>query len=90
MASFENKDVRIIIKFNGENFNLLRFKLKMGLIFIDFWGIVDESKEPPLSNVDTNMKKKNFKMCIRMAIFIVALNLVENHLTHIKSCKKPT
>lgn len=89
MASFENKDVRIVIKFNEENFNLLRFKLEMGLIFIGFWGIVDVSKEPSPSNVETNIRK-NFKMFTSMAIFIVALNLVENQLTHIKSCKRPT
>ena len=45
MTSFESKAARIIDKFNGENFNLWKFKIKMLLASMDLWDIVDGSEK---------------------------------------------
>lgn len=57
MTSLEGKGARINDKFNGEVFNLLKFKLELGLASVDLGGIVDESKEASLSNVDPKIEK---------------------------------
>lgn len=41
MTLVEGDGSRVINKFNGENFNLLKFKLEMGLASVDIWAIVD-------------------------------------------------
>lgn len=58
MTFLEGKGSRVIDKINGENFNLWKFRLEMGLAVMDLWGIVDESKEDPPSNVEPKVKKK--------------------------------
>jgi hypothetical protein len=52
MASIEGDNFRVIDKFNEENFNLWKFKLKMGWASEDLWAIVVESEATPPSNVD--------------------------------------
>ncbi len=44
MALFEGKNTRVINKFNGENFNLWKFKMEMVLASMDLWEIVDGSE----------------------------------------------
>lgn len=86
MASLEGDGAKINEKFKGENFNIWKFKLKMGLASVDLWDIVDEFVAPPPSNTDKKAKKK-YKKRAKNAISIIALNLVDNQLAHIRSCK---
>jgi hypothetical protein len=58
MASFEGESARIIEKFNGENFNLWKFKMEMVLASMDLWEIVDGSEEAPPSNADPKVIKE--------------------------------
>ena len=63
MASFEGGGVRVIDKFNGENFNIYTFKLVVGLASVNFWDVVDEFDRAPPSNVDRKIKKEYQKLC---------------------------
>jgi hypothetical protein len=47
MTSFEGENARVIDKFNGENFNLWKFKMEMVLASMDLWEIVDGFEEAP-------------------------------------------
>ncbi len=58
MASFEGESARVIDKFNGENFNLWKFKMEMVLASMDLWQIVDGSEEAPPSNLDPKVIKE--------------------------------
>ena len=42
MTSLEGEGARAIDKFNGKNFKLLKFKLEMRLVFVNFWSIMDD------------------------------------------------
>lgn len=86
MASFEDDGARVIDKFNGENFNLGKFKLEMGLGFIDPWSIVEESEAPPPSNVDPKAKKE-YEKGVKKTMSIIVLKLADNQLARIRSCK---
>ena len=61
----------------------------MLLASMDLWNIVDRSKEILPSNVDPNVKKA-YQRHVKKAMSIMGLNLVDNQLIHIKSCKGPT
>jgi hypothetical protein len=39
MALFEGESTRVVDKFNGENFNLWKFKMEMVLASMDLWDI---------------------------------------------------
>jgi hypothetical protein len=58
MASFEGESARVIDKFNGENFNLWKFKMEMVLASMDLWEIVDGLEEAPPSNSDPKVIKE--------------------------------
>lgn len=58
MTSLDGDGTRIIDKFNKKNFDLLKFKLEMGLVSVDLWGIVDEFEVSPHSNVDPKVERK--------------------------------
>lgn len=58
MTSLKGEGIRVIDKFNGENFNIWKFKLDMNLAFVELWDIVDESKEVPCSNFNSKVKRK--------------------------------
>ncbi len=58
MASFEGESARVIDKFNGENFNLWKFKMEMVLASMDLWEIVDGSEEAPPSDSDPKVMKE--------------------------------
>ena len=88
MASFEGESVRVVDKFNGENFNLWKFKMEMVLASMELWDIVDDSEEPPPSNADLK-DKKAYQRRVKKAMSVIGLNLVDAQLAHIKSCKGP-
>lgn len=56
----------------------------MFLASIDLWDIIYESKEVPIFNVDTKVKKK-YQRSIKKIMSIIILNLPDNQLTYIKS-----
>lgn len=70
MASFDSEANRIIDKFNGGNFNLWKLKIRILLIFMDLWDIVDGSEETPPSNTDPKVKK-DYQRRIKKAMFII-------------------
>lgn len=47
MASSDNEVLRLIDKFNGENFSLWKFKMKIILAWRALWGILDELEVAP-------------------------------------------
>lgn len=53
---------------------------------MDFWKILDDSKEAPPSNVDPKALKE-YQRRLKKDMFIIGPNLADNQLTHIKSCK---
>ena len=57
MMSLEGEGTRVIDKFNGEDFNTWKFKSEMGLVSVDLWDIVNESKEGPPFNIDPKVRK---------------------------------
>jgi len=88
MASFEGESARVIDKFNGENFNLWKFKMEMVLASMDLWEIVDGYEEGPPSNADPKIIKE-YQRCVKKAMSIIGINLVDSQLHHIKRCKGP-
>lgn len=60
----------------------------MWLESMDLWDIVDGSKEIPPFNVVSIMLKE-YQRCVKKAMSIMGLNLVENQLAHIKTYKGP-
>jgi len=53
------------------------------------WEIVDDTEEPPLSNVDLKVKK-DYDRRVRKAFSIICCNLVDRQLAHICGFKRPT
>ena len=86
IASFKNEAAIIIDKFNERNFNVWKSKIKILLVSINLWNIVNRSKEAPPSNADPKVKKENH-MRVKNTLSIIDLNLAFNQLTHIKSFK---
>ena len=60
----------------------------MLLASIDFCDIIDRSKEPLPSNMDSEVKME-YQRRVKEAMSIIGLNLVNKQLTHIISCKGP-
>ena len=88
VTSFECEADRIINKFNGGKFNLWKFKIEMWLASMNLWDIVDRSEEPPSSNADPKVFKE-YQRRVKKTLSIIGLNLVDNQLAYIKSCKGP-
>ena len=63
-----------------------KLKIKRLLVFMDLWNIMDGSKEPPPFNVEPWVLKE-YQRRVKMVMSIISLNLVDNQLMHIKSCK---
>ena len=61
ITSFEGKGVRVIDTINGDNFNIWKCKLEMGLVYVDLWGIIDECEGVLSSNTNSKVKKENTK-----------------------------
>ena len=88
MASSDNEGLRVGHKFNGENFSLWKFKMEMVLASCDLWDIVDESEAAPPSDVVVK-DKKAFEKRFKTAFGLIAINLVDKEMAHIKHCKGP-
>ena len=88
IGSFENESARVIDKFKGDNFNLWKFKMEMVLESMDLWEIVEETEEPPSFDDDPKVIK-DYNRRVKKAMSVIGLNLVDNQLAHIKSCKGP-
>ena len=73
---------------HGEKFSLPKFKMKMVSASMDLWDIVDRSEKTPLSNVDPKVLKE-YQRCVKNAISVICLNMADNQLVYIKSCKGP-
>ena len=86
MTSFESEAVRVIDKFNKKNFNIWKFKIQMLLASMDIWDIVDGSKKTPPSNADPRVLKE-YQRRTKNTMSIIGLNMTDNQLVHIKSCK---
>ena len=56
------------------------------MAFMDLLDIVDGSKNAPPSKEDPKVLKE-YQRCVKKAMSIIGLNLAENQLVHIKSCK---
>ena len=81
MTSFEGEATRIINKFN-----IYKFKIEMLLASMDLYDIVDKHKKPLPFNTNPNLMKK-YQRHVKKAMSIIGLNLADNQLVHIKSCK---
>ena len=88
MASSGGEGVRIIDKFNGENFGMWKFKMEMILAEKDLWEVVDGSEEPPSEDADLKTKKA-FERKEKKAFALIAINLVDRQIAHIQHCKGP-
>lgn len=88
MAASDSEGLRIVDKFNGENFSLWKFKMEMVLSSKELWDIVDGSEEPPPSSSDVK-ERKAFEKRAKTAFAIIATNLVDKEMAHIKNCKGP-
>lgn len=58
----------------------------MVLAFMDLWDIVDKFDNVSPSNMDSKVLK-DYQKRVKNVISILGLNLVDNQLAHIKSCK---
>jgi hypothetical protein len=88
MAYLESEAARIIDKFHGEKFSLWKFKMEMALASVDLWDIVDGSEKAPPSDADPKVLKE-YQRRVKKAMSIIVLNLADNQLAHVKSCKGP-
>ena len=55
---------------------------------MDLWDIVDEFEETSLSNANPKVLKK-YQRCVKKTMFIINIDLADNQLVQIKSCKGP-
>jgi hypothetical protein len=55
---------------------------------VDLWDIVDGSEKVPPSNADPKVLME-YQRRVKKAMSIIMLNLADNQLAHIKSCKGP-
>ena len=88
MASNEGEGVRVIDKFAGENFGLWKFKMEMILAEKDLWEIVEGTEAPPAADAEANTKKA-YERRVKKAFSIIACNLVDRQLAHVRACKGP-
>lgn len=88
MATTDGEGVRVIEKFNGENFGLWKFKMEMILDEKDLWEIVEGTEEPPPSDADVK-EKKSYERRVKKAFAVIACNLADRQLAHVRTCKGP-
>ena len=88
MASNGSESLTLVDKFNGENFSLWKFKMEMVLASKELWDIVDGSEEAPPSTADEK-DQKAFDKRVKTAFAIIATNLVDKEMAHIKHCRGP-
>ena len=85
MASSTNDNVPMVDKFNGDKFGLWKFKMEMVLAAKDLWDIVDKSESPPPNDAEKSTKKEK-TVGYKKALAIIAMNLVDREVLHIKTC----
>lgn len=88
MASFEGEGPKVVDKFDGVNFHLWKFKMEMVMAEKELWEIVDGSEEPPSSDAEARVRTA-YTRREKKAFAILALNLSDSQLSHIRSCKTP-
>ncbi len=88
MASYEGEGPKVVDKFDGVNFHLWKFKMEMVMAEKELWEIVDGSEEPPQSTMDPRVMQAYMRR-EKKAFAILALNLSDSQLAHIRSCKTP-
>jgi transposase InsO family protein len=88
MASFEGEGPKVVDKFDGVNFHLWKFKMEMVMAEKELWEIVEGSEEPPFSSTDPRIMQA-YTRREKKAFAILALNLADSQLAHIRSCKTP-
>jgi hypothetical protein len=88
MASYEGEGPKVVDKFDGVNFHLWKFKMEMVMAEKELWDIVDGSEEPPQSTTDPGVMQAYLRR-EKKAFAILALNLSDSQLAHIRSCKTP-
>ena len=89
MASYEGESSKVMEKFDGTDFHLWKFKIEMLLASKDLWEIVEGSEEPPLEEGDPK-ELKAFQRRSKLALSIIATNLVNQQAAHIQHCRDPT
>ena len=89
MASSTNDNLPMVDKFNGNNFDLWKFKMEMVLAAKDLWDIVDKSESPPSDDAEESTKKEYMRRC-KKDLAIIAVNLVDKEMLHIKGCTRQT
>ena len=87
IASSTNDNLSMVDKFNGNNFGLWKFKMEMVLASKDLWDIMDNSESPPPNNAEESTKKEYTRRC-KKALDIIAMNLVDKEMLHIKGCTR--
>ena len=86
---FEGENPKVVEKINEVNFYLWKFKMEMVLAEKELWEIVEGCEDHPFSS-------RNPKLIIaynrreKKAFAILALNLSDSQLSHIRSCKTST
>jgi hypothetical protein len=88
MASFEGEGPKVVDKLDGANFHLWKFKMEMVMGENKLWEIVEGSEEPPLLSSKPRMRIA-YTRPEKKAFAILALNLSDSQLSHIRSCKIP-
>ena len=83
ICTSDTEGLRVVDKFNRENFSLRKFKMEMVLASCDLWDIVDGSKAAPPSDVVVK-DKKAFEKRSNTAFGLIAINLVDKEMAHIK------
>ena len=88
MALMESEQLRVVEKFNGDNFSLFKFKMEMVLDDKELWDIVTGDEKPPPSGTDPK-EVVAFKRRERSAFRILCSHMVDAQIQHVKSCKGP-
>ena len=88
MASFEGEGSKVEDKFDGVNFHLWKFKMEMVMAERELWDIVEGSEQFP--HFTTNPRViQAYNRREKKAFAILALNLSDSQLSHIRSCESP-
>ena len=85
MASFEGEGPKVVDKFDGVNFHLWKFKMEMVIAEKELWEIVEGSEKAPSCDADARVKLA-YTRREKKAFAILALNLSDSQLSHIRSC----
>lgn len=88
MTSLEVVDAIINNKFNGANFNIWKFKLKVRWLLWTFGTLRKNPKELHMLTLILKLKKK-YQRHVKKTMSNIALNLIDNQFAHIRCWKGP-